>query len=275
MSLGDNEKNTLSQDIVKGLILSKYLYKKAVEESKLKGINSKLSILSFHDAVEMFLYMACLHKEKKRKKDNFYEFWNVLELTHKTKMARLNKIRNNLKHSAIEPTDNEVKTISKNVTDFFNKNIKSIFGVEFSEISLTTLIDHFAIKKMMSESENLLEQFNYDKSVDKSAEAFYRILYDSANRICEMLIEKYRQWMLKAPFEEWYEKRLECEAQAINLLPIEKRNYPLFTKIVHRIDHLGSGKLRILKKREPITEEEAQICFDFVLDVILSVQEFD
>ncbi len=263
--------NVISPSVMRGLVLSKFLYKKAKEQSQQKGISSKLSILSFHDAIEIFLYMACIHNGKRRKKDIFYEFWNVLDLTHKIEMERLNKIRNNLKHSAIEPDEKQVENTSNTVFDFFNVNTDPLFGISYSEITMTTLITYPHVRTLMEKSEGLLNKGKFTESVDKTAEAFHRIFYIEENWIREMLNMRRegREFLSRGKFREELEKD---EEYAINLLPIDKRLFPLYKQVVFNTLQLNDGRIIIERIDHPISEKEANCCFDFVMDVILSIQ---
>lgn len=180
-----------SRKIMEGLIVSKFLYSKAEKESYQKGIASKLSILTLHDSVEMYLYMASLHNKHNSSKRNFMRFWKDFpNLSHKNEMDSFNTVRNKFKHEGIEPSSKSVIDSINDVLDFFKTDTKYLFDIEYSEITLVSLIKYSEIKKIMSESEEYLMKGNYDSSVENSALAFYRILYIHDNWIKEKFANK-------------------------------------------------------------------------------------
>jgi len=271
-----------------GLILSKFLYSKAVKESYQKGIPSKISILTFHDSVEMFLYMALLHNKNTSSQRGFMRFWKDFPLlTHKNEMDSFNTIRNKLKHEGIEPSSKSVVDSRNDVFEFYQANAKNLFDTEYSEITLTSLIRFSEVKNLMKESESHLLSKEYSNSVECTAKAFYQSLYLHKNlvrgfffrksdmRDFHQMTKRVRGNLVVNDFSETKEREMEDELSIIQSLVVDPRRYFKFKNNVIEIIRFGDDRLEVVKKKEPITEVDAEDCFNFVIDVILSVQEYE
>jgi len=88
----------LNPDIIKRLSFIKDFYKFAREQSKLYSPQNYISILMFHDSVELFIYLSAQFRDINIKTNtNFMEYWqkfeqNGFELTRKADMNKLNYI---------------------------------------------------------------------------------------------------------------------------------------------------------------------------------------
>jgi len=274
--------NNITKEVMEGLIFSKYLYEKAVKDSHLSGIASYFSILTFHDSVEMYLCMGCIHNNKPRGK--FPEFWNNLknlheernELPHRVRMDRLNKIRNNLKHAGIKPSYESIIDARKSVFEFFNDSVDYLFGINYSEISLTSLINFIDLKDLMLLSEELIKKGKFSESVYKSAEVFYRI-----TRLIENLpVRRTRRWRYLQPKRtdrHFSEEDEEDEIFLLISLNIDLMQYHKYKEIVkwtRLTEKDGVYKFDSKLKRE-ITEEDASFYFFFVVNVVINIQEYE
>ena len=73
-------------------------------------------------------------------------------------MERLNMARVSFKHHGNMPSSSDIEKFRVNVTDFFEENTPVIFGIEFSKISMTNLIQNMRVKTLLDESTHLIEQ---------------------------------------------------------------------------------------------------------------------
>lgn len=97
--------------VIKRLAFIKYLYKLAVDQSKRPEPLCSASILTFHDAIELFLQLASEHLNVGKQQPSFMEYWDLIsqklsnqELTQKESMRRLNRARVALKHHGTLPS---------------------------------------------------------------------------------------------------------------------------------------------------------------------------
>lgn len=178
----------LDKNIVDRLILIKYMYEKGVEQSKKSDPGSQVSILMFHDAVELFLILACDYLDIDGKKFKFLEYWSAIkqkskvQISCKKPMERLNKARNGLKHGAIllhSSTLEEFRVMSR---IFFEKNTKKVFKIEFSEISLIDAIQNEHVRKKLKKSELLINNGDLKASINEMAIAFASLIDDHENK---------------------------------------------------------------------------------------------
>ena len=129
--------------------LIRYLYKGAMEEARQPEPFGGISILKFHDSVELFLDLACDKFGVPAKKTNqFKDYWLELEghlqgqsLSEKRSMDRLNAARVAFKHHGNLPSISSIERFRVNVTDFFEENTLLIFGIEFGKISVKSQLE--------------------------------------------------------------------------------------------------------------------------------------
>lgn len=96
--------------VMERLAFIRYLYTVGAEQSRKTEPFCWVSILTFHDSVELFLAIAAEYLDlNKRIRDiKFMEYWTLLStklkekhkngLTHKISMEKLNKARVDFKH---------------------------------------------------------------------------------------------------------------------------------------------------------------------------------
>ena len=140
-------------EVIRRLVFIKYLYTLGVEQSKKPEPYSWASILTFHDAVELFLLLTTEHLDvavKSLRGLVFSKYWEIVEpilqkkrkcgLTQKISMLKLNDARVNLKHHGTAPSADTIKSAKVNVANFLEENIDLIFGIKFADISMIDLV---------------------------------------------------------------------------------------------------------------------------------------
>lgn len=93
-------------------------------------------------------------------------------------MDRLNAARVSFKHHGNLPHLSSLEKFRVNVTDFFEENTLLIFGIEFSKISMTYLVQNNFVRTLLDEAKELLEQGVRGKAIDKIALAFADLMLD-------------------------------------------------------------------------------------------------
>jgi hypothetical protein len=164
------------------------MYEIARDQSYGSYPKSQLSLFSFHDAVELFLYISC--EKNGINADGIFQFHQYfkkledkgIELTQRLAMNRLAKARNDLKHHGMQFKDSEFESIRVNVKNFFEENTKTIYGLEFSELSLVELISFDEVKENLKCAETLFEEDKIKEANDKIALAFFILIEDYTER---------------------------------------------------------------------------------------------
>ncbi len=168
------------------LAFIRYLYNLAMEQSRQPEPTGTVSLLTFHDSVELFLDLACDQFGVPSKKTReFKDYWSALEahlqgqsLSQKRSMERLNAARVNFKHHSIRLSSSDIEKFRVNVTDFFQDNTPLIFGIAFDEISMTYLIQNTTVRSLLDEATGLIEQRKTGEALTKIAIAFFQLIDD-------------------------------------------------------------------------------------------------
>lgn len=176
----------IAETTMQRLALIRYLYTGAIEESKQPEPFGQISILKFHDSVELFLDVACDQFGIPAKKTKeFKDYWSALEehlqgqsLSQKRAMDRLNSARVEFKHHGNMLSTSDIEKFRVNVTDFFEENTSLIFGIEFSKISMTYLIQNTRVRTLLDEANALIEEGKRGDALTKNAIAFAQLIDD-------------------------------------------------------------------------------------------------
>ena len=168
------------------LAFIRYLYNLAMEQSRQPEPTGTVSLLTFHDSVELFLDLACDQFGVPSKKTReFKDYWSALEphlqgqsLSQKRSMERLNAARVNFKHHSIRLSSSDIENFRVNVSDFFQENTPLIFGIAFDKISITYLIQNTTVRSLLDEATALIEQGTTGEALNKIAIAFAHLIDD-------------------------------------------------------------------------------------------------
>lgn len=165
------------------LSVLRYLYDGAMEESRRSKPFDAISILRFHDSVELFLDLAYDEFGVPAKKTrDFKDYWTELEhhlsgqLAEKRSMDRLNDLRVSFKHHGHLPSTSSIERCRVNVTDFFEENTRLIFGMEFSDISMIYLIQNEDVRKLFAEIDMLIKEEKRWEAIGKISIAFAMLI---------------------------------------------------------------------------------------------------
>lgn len=297
----------LSSDIViRRLALIKYLYGVGIEQSQKPEPLCVFSILTFHDAVELFLQLAADYHNVKRQKAqiSFMEHWKLLSPkipkggpTQQVAMERLNKARVGLKHYGILPSKFEIESFRASATNFFEENTPLIFNIDFSTISLVDLIQYEETKNYLKEAMALLDKNNITKSLDKIAIAFSQLIYDyykSMRKTDQPLGAFNKSIAIPSNFHislnlrnsMKIEKKLSDFANEVKtslanikevieilVLGIDYRKYVKFHLLTPTVGKSGSGEYSIYRSGKTVDLNDAHFCIDFVIESAVILQE--
>jgi hypothetical protein len=152
MSTPDEPAVRLDPGEMNRLAFIRLLYLQGVEQARRPEPLSFASLLTFHDAVELFLVLAADHlgAPLRRRDPNFLDYWQILrrtesfpvgvELSGQPGMDRLNRYRNALKHAGAWPGREAVEDAHSSVRRFLEGNTPKVFGIEFGDINLVNVI---------------------------------------------------------------------------------------------------------------------------------------
>jgi len=167
------------ESLLKRLSIVKLLLKIGIEQSRQTESTAFLSILSFHDAVEMFLLLVYQHEKNTKMSSDikFLSFWKEIpKLTMEGSMRKLNDLRVGIKHKGMIPAHQEVLDIKLSTVDFLQDHYKIFFNIDFVEISLFNLIKFEATRNhLIKGNENLLKN-DLEGCVIEVSNGFYKLL---------------------------------------------------------------------------------------------------
>ena len=299
----------MEQNTLKRLIFIKYLYEKGVEQSYKSYPASQMSLLTFHDAIELFLIFAYLHLGglKHINDIQFMKYWkeildlpNGVEISQQPSVGKLNDARVNLKHRGNFTSDLDIESFRATATSFFNENTEKIFGIEFSEISIVDVVKNQEIKAKLKKAERFLNDNKPEESIKEISDAFYEIINDYESKTTKFLgwNNPFEQTDLdldlKSTCKYVYDDDEFSDAIITNFQKIEVSIYLLqetvklmswginyydylkFRSIIPPFSLPGQQKLfeKEFKTKE-YGEHEVKFCFDFVISLYLTLEQFD
>ncbi|MFC7794550.1 hypothetical protein [Streptomyces cinereoruber] len=142
---------SVDEQSVKRLAYIRMVYEQGVAQAKQPMPMGASSLLSLHDAVEMFLVLASdALNIPGDQRTNFLDYWKklkVVDLSHALGMRRLNDARNGLKHAGAMPS---VETVAQALTDtfaFFDDNVPRVFGVALWSVDVSYVIPQQAVRE--------------------------------------------------------------------------------------------------------------------------------
>jgi hypothetical protein len=293
----------LDEITMQRLGLIRYLYESAIEESRKPEPFGLISILRFHDSVELFLDLACDKFGVPAKKTReFKDYWIELEghlsgqsLAEKRSMDRLNAARVAFKHHGNLPHVSSIEKFRVNVTDFFEENTLLIFGIEFSKISMTYLVQNNFVKTLLDEARELMERGARGKAIDKIALAFAELMLDyrsaialnhrslfslgrSVPSLSSSDVNDNRQLV---EFTKKVASSIEelRESMGILSLGLDYQQYARFKFLTpYTVLYHGSEHYAVASPTEEghaPSLEQCQFCFDFVVSSAIRIQSVD
>lgn len=190
MSAPDEEPaaRRLDPEKINRLAFIRLLYLQGVDQSKLPEPLMYTSLLTFHDAVELFLVLAADHLglPAQRRDPNFMDYWRILApsdtfpdgvpLSGQLGMDRLNRHRNALKHAGAMPGRDAVQDALRSVMSFFEDNTPRVFGAQFGGIDLADVVPQERTRASMKAAAAAEAAGNRSEAMALLADAFDHLL---------------------------------------------------------------------------------------------------
>lgn len=171
--------------VLRRLSIIKYLYQTGMQQTKLPEILAYTSILSFHDAIDMFMQLAAEKVgvvRREREQLTLIKFFpKIPELTLESSVTRLNDRRNSLKHNGQIPAKMDIEESKIVATNFFQENVKIIFDLDFNDVSLIDLVKDETVKKFLLNAQDEIKRNDYVKCSQEISKAFSVLTYVDGN----------------------------------------------------------------------------------------------
>ncbi|MDX2731191.1 hypothetical protein [Streptomyces sp. PA03-2a] len=147
------------------LAFIRLLAQQGLEQSKLPDPLAASCILTFHDAVELFLMLASEHRGitvQDRGTDFVSRYFGGMhpekagergvDLAGRLAIKRLTTHRNAFKHEAAHPTSSTVSQARNDTTQFFEENTPRVFGIPFTGIDMVDLVPQEDARSKLKEA---------------------------------------------------------------------------------------------------------------------------
>jgi hypothetical protein len=161
------------------LVLSKQLYQQALVQSTSHHhlVSRMMSVINFDLAVEttLKLIVSVLDPHNRPKDERTFPQYtdkadqlmidnSLSPLPDKRNITRVHDIRNDAQHNAKYPSSSEVSDCRTYVRDFLHQVIVQVWGLPFSKISLSDLVQHAQPKRSLVAAEIALSKEDYEEA---------------------------------------------------------------------------------------------------------------
>lgn len=279
------------EELIDRLVCAKYIFESGVETLE-RGAPyaSGLAVLSFQDAVELLLRAIAEHIHAQLKENaSFNQILDEIEksysgrLTHRSALNQLNKARVNFKHLGLAPRDEDTRKFRRDLEGFFPSATKAFFDLDFSSLSLSSLIAHRRTRNWTKQAEECLSAGEYDECVNACAVAVgvfqancRRGDEDALSRRLRPHVSGESLVLLQAVsgLVEEVQKQLDTIYYQLDLMGrgISYNDYLRFRDLAPAVTFTGDGRPHLGYGRSAATYEEALFCIGFARGLILKLQ---
>ena len=174
---------------MKRLALIRFLYAEGLEQVARPAPLSSQALLSFHDAVEMFLLLAAEHLNVNLTRGVTFDgyFGEIqdsarVQLPIRPAMRRMNNSRVNFKHHGSIPSDADLQQYRADVTTFLTDGTQLVFQADFSSVDMADLVTQPEVAGLLRQAQARAGQGDYTEALALLWEAFDLLVDDYASR---------------------------------------------------------------------------------------------
>ena len=292
----------LSPNTVRRLAFTRFLYGQGLEQARRPQPLAATALLSFHDAVEMFLLLTAEHLGVDLNRNTTFDgYWTQiaaqasLQLPSRNAMRRMDNSRVNFKHHGSLPSTTDLDQFRADVTTFLADATQAVFAADFASLDMTDLVSQQAAQSRIRGAEAHAGQGDYVEALALLSEALDDLLDDYANRKRTRYNKSAFDFAPETPFGDFdlneikeindklgqqiealtnaaYEVNLALRVIAVGL---DYRRYARFDMLVPAV-FSSDGERHV--RPVPgllVEEEEYQFCKLFVIESALHLAELD
>lgn len=292
------------------LVLVRYLFGVADQQSRQSEPLAGVAVLTLHDGVELFLQLAAEHKNVgpgEKSRTDFEKYFGDIDaalspdrLSERPAMLRLNKARVVLKHHGLRPAPTEVTRLREAVEQFYEDNTPLVFGVVFGAVSMSDLIRFPGARAGLKEAESKLAEgdtaaalleivSSFERAVDdyegEARAAYGRSPFDFAESF--LFDSSFLRYGPSArppigprnqgEFEDKIIRSVESLARGLKLLSLglDYRQYAKFRLLsppAGTEPRPAKGGPGANRRPWPPSADDCRFCFDFVVETALRLQ---
>ena len=301
----------ISANLLKRLTYAKYIFEQGKNSLNNKSpLFNSMSVLFFHDAVELFLSVIADQLSFK-KPNEFKDYWKEAEKKEKplpnyNELNALNKIRVDFKHHGITPSYDECIACEKALVSFFTEASKGILRLDFSTITVSDLIEDINIKEHIKAAEKFKDEEDYYQSICESAIAFNyaekvagdtwhsffigKSYWDTKKIVPPLSFSGYISTnnTLQNNFKNIEKSFKEVQSASeefirninVLLLGVDIFKFKRFNLLTPRtytdgkgVVHIDGGIVSIYHNKVNFNQKNALFCFHFVIDTAMKIEQ--
>lgn len=292
----------MKQIFIKRLTFIKYLFESGKNQSYQPEPMNGLSVLSFHDAVELFLQL-CLEKLNISKRGiRLMEYFDIIDnklrqkgtrLSQKESIRRLNDARGNMKHRGIIPSKLDIESFRATTWAFFVDNCPLIFDINFDDISLIILVSFKQSKEYLEKAQSSFEKGQIEDCLTNLALSFEYLMINFEDDIRKKLKHKSKLLFLErysslydltllhplAPNATYFQELTETIgnmklAMKSIIFGIDYKKLMKFKIITPIVKHIANGSHKFFIEQDTLSKDEFDFCLNFIVESALRLQEF-
>jgi hypothetical protein len=288
------------------LAFVKYLYSTGMKQCQAPEPLSSAGLLTLHDAIELFLDLACQHLNITDKKSKeLDQYWGPINaklsndqtLSQQNAVQRLNKARVQLKHHGAHPSKLDLESYRNTAREFFADNCPMIFGVQLESISMAEFVHPLGARskvesamknhaegKFNEASHDLIVAFDTMRSdyVQRKVDQFGRSPYQFGPSLTFMTnqlkdLGKVAGRDAERAIADTIRSVMELKrSMQMMALGIDFRRYLRFMTLMPTIHWFAGGNYQIDDMGNSRRNAETiQFCIDFMIESALCLSEFD
>lgn len=286
--------------MLRGLAFVRHLYALGLRQSSQSGPVAATSILTFHDAVEMLLVLGLKQHDRYRgaRAYQFNDYWTELqeaglEVSQRGTMEDLNRTRVNLKHHAQVPSRATIEAARVHVRDFFIENTALILGVNFEDVSLSSIVTYDKPRTHLEQAERHMSAGEHEAAIKEIAFAFHYLVGQPRSEGDPWTLSRLRSDLSSLPLPGDFRvqatmreiigiitKSIEQDRDTVRFitfgltLGLDFGRWQRFRALTPRIIGRMSGEPLVERRhRVPPTLDQCRFCYEFVIDSALRLQE--
>ena len=285
----------LDEAKMRRLAMIQYMYAMAIDQSHKPEPLNMVSILLFHDSVELYLALVSEYLDVGKTGKEFLAYWEAInqklansDFGQKDSMSRLNAARSNWKHHGIRLSTTEIDDFRTNVTTFFRENTSKVFGFSFEEISMASLVQGEEVRDRLVKAEQHSSSGEIKDALREIAIAFQELLYRFEWKALEqnsihfkgVSSRRFSRIENEAPrelsrFAREIEQELDTLHNQVKLLSlgIDYRRYIRFQQLIPIVHLMASGTYMAVGDGYGQSYQDYLFCYEFVIECALRIQE--
>lgn len=281
----------ISEHLVDRLVCAKYIFESGADVlDRGTPYAAGVAVLAFQDAAEMVLRVIAEHLHAQIKDHSaFSQILDEIDkaapgkLTHRTALLQLNKARVNFKHLALAPRDEDVVKFRRDLDGFFPTATNAYLGLDFSSLSLSSLISHRRTRNWLQRAEKAFDAERYGECLAccaASVEVFESYQRRSSavdrRRVNLRVQTDSRDVMLLArDVSNELQEQLSDIQHQVDMIGagISYADYRRFRDLTPGVSIYGSGKLEFQSRGSSSASAEAALfCLGFSRTMILRME---